>query len=310
MAPDGRSFITAVGLEQKGVWVHDSRGERQISVEGRASEPRFSPDGKTLFFVAQKGASAELWFADVDSGRAEPLLPNFDLVSGNISRLYDISPDGRQVVVHARDAEGKDRIWIAPLNRRSPPRQIPNAEGDGPLFGPDGKIYFRAREGTYGFAYHVREDGSDLRKAIDYPVISTEAISPDGKWLIVYGRYARAGEEPIGATLALPLDGGPAVHVFRPDSSPRWTRDGKFMFFVESSTSYSGSSGRALVIPLPAGQVWPALPADTLQAESDLAKRPGVRTIDAVSVVPGSTADVYAFSRETIQRNLYRIPVQ
>jgi Tol biopolymer transport system component len=127
MAPDGRSFITAVGLEQKGVWVHDSRGERQISVEGRASEPRFSPDGKTLFFVAQKGASAELWFADVDSGRAEPLLPNFDLVSGNISRLYDISPDGRQVVVHARDAEGKDRIWIAPLNRRSPPRQIPNA---------------------------------------------------------------------------------------------------------------------------------------------------------------------------------------
>jgi hypothetical protein len=114
----------------------------------------------------------------------------------------------------------------------------------------------------------------------------------------------------MGATLALPLDGGPGIRVFRPDSSPRWTSDGKFMFFVESSSSYSGSSGRALVIPLSAGQVWPALPAESLQAESDLAKLPGVRTIDALSVVPGSTADVYTFSRETIQRNLYRIPVR
>jgi serine/threonine protein kinase len=45
MAPDGRSFITSVGLAQSSVWVHDSRGERQISREGDAFQPTFRPDG-------------------------------------------------------------------------------------------------------------------------------------------------------------------------------------------------------------------------------------------------------------------------
>jgi serine/threonine protein kinase len=226
MASDGRSFITAVGLEQSAVWVHDSRGERQIFVEGRASTPKFSPDGKTLFFVAQKGTFNELWFADVASGRAEALLPNFALGSGGVAGVYDVSPDGRQVVVQARDAEGKDRVWLAPVNRRSPPRPIPNVEGDGPVFGPDGEIFFRAREGDYGFAYRVREDGSGLRKAIDYPVIETGSVSRDGNWLVVYARYARAGEEPIGARVAFPLDGGPGKRISPPASPPSWSPDG------------------------------------------------------------------------------------
>src|SRR5207247_994723 len=48
MAPDGRSFVTAVGGKQSSVWVHDSRGDRQVSLEGYAYEPKFTPDGKKL----------------------------------------------------------------------------------------------------------------------------------------------------------------------------------------------------------------------------------------------------------------------
>ena len=48
MAPDGGSFITAVGLQQSSVWVRDANGDRQISLEGLAQTPRFTPDGKTL----------------------------------------------------------------------------------------------------------------------------------------------------------------------------------------------------------------------------------------------------------------------
>jgi hypothetical protein len=44
-------------------------------------------------------------------------------------------------------------------------------------------------------------------------------------------------------------------------------------------------------------------------SEAELAKLPGVRTLPiATDIVPGSTADVYAFTRVTLQRNLYRIP--
>src|SRR4029450_14041280 len=93
----------------------------------------------------------------------------------------------------SRGRKGKTRLWLAPLDRRSPPRQIPNVEGDGPLFDVGGEVVFRAREGDYGFAFRVREDGTGLRKASDYPVIETGNISPDGQWLGGDGRPSRGG---------------------------------------------------------------------------------------------------------------------
>src|SRR5262245_46383540 len=124
----------------------------------------------------------ELWIADLDSGRNEPLLPGFSLVG---AKPYEISPDGRQVVVAARDREGKDHLWLAPLDRRSAPHQIPNAEGNWPVFGPKGEIIFRAVD---GFIYRVNEDSSGLRKLIEAPLSALfselSSVSPDGRWLI------------------------------------------------------------------------------------------------------------------------------
>jgi DNA-binding winged helix-turn-helix (wHTH) protein len=50
MAPDGRSFVTAVTLANVSVWLHDAKGERQISLEGNAADPRFTPDGRKLCY--------------------------------------------------------------------------------------------------------------------------------------------------------------------------------------------------------------------------------------------------------------------
>ena len=43
--------------------------------------------------------------------------------------------------------------------------------------------------------------------------------------------------------------------------------------------------------------------------ERDVAKLPGVRKLEA-DAVPGPSPDVYAFHRQTIQRNLHRIPTR
>jgi hypothetical protein len=198
------------------------------------------------------------------------------------------------------------------VDRRSPPRPIPNALGDGPRFAPNGEIYFRAREGAYGFAYRIHEDGTGLQKAQEYPVIECWGVSRDGQWLVVYARHARSGEEPSPATVALPLRGGAPVRLFGPAGTDpaKWSKDGKFLFLSLSSSSYSGASGRTFVIPLPPGRVWPGIPAIGFQSDADLQRLPGVRVIDAPDVAPGPTSDVYAFSRETVQRNLYRIPIQ
>jgi hypothetical protein len=60
---------------------------------------------------------------------------------------------------------------------------------------------------------------------------------------------------------------------------------------------------------LPAGRVFPKVPPGGFESEADIAKLPGARRIDAFDVAFGPRLEVYAFARETVQRNLYRIPV-
>jgi serine/threonine protein kinase len=308
VTPDGRSFITSVGLQRSAEWVHDARGERQVSLEGSASEPRFSPDGKRLFYVASKSGvpGREIWAVELDSGQAEPLLPGFMITPNPLGPPYDISPDGGLVVLVATDSAGKHRLWVAPLDRRSPPRPLlPDMEGDGAIFGPTGEIFFRGREGSYGFAYRVRPDGTGLRKALNYPVINTIAISPDTKWLLIYGRLS---EEQHGGLIALPLEGGDPVRISESSRHIRWSRDGKSLFLSVGGSGYSMAMGRTYVIPLAPGRIWPEIPAVGFQSEADIARLAGVRIIGAPDATPGPTADVYAFSRGSVQRNLYRIP--
>lgn len=303
-APDGRSFITAVGARQSSLWLHDRHGDRQISLEGYAFKPIFTPDGKRLCYLVAAGAASELRVAELDSARSEPLLPGFAL-GGNApgaghDRPYDISPDGLDVVVASADQSGKSRLWLAPLDRRSPPRQIPNVEGIQPVFGATGEIFFRRVEGTSAFLYRVRGDGAGLRKASDLPVLEVFGASADRKSLVL----GRAGEVEVGEVI-LPMDGGaPLLTHLRPPAGLRWSGDGKHLFV------YSGA-GKTYVLPLSPGRVWPESIglAKDFPSEGELAKLPGVRIIPSGDVVPGPTADVYAFTRATVQRNLYRIPV-
>ena len=46
-----------------------------------------------------------------------------------------------------------------------------------------------------------------------------------------------------------------------------------------------------------------------LPSEQEILKLPGARVIPLSNVVPGPTAEMYAFTRQSVQRNLYRIPV-
>ena len=47
------------------------------------------------------------------------------------------------------------------------------------------------------------------------------------------------------------------------------------------------------------------------RSEEEIARLPGARRIDSSKrIYPGPGVDMYAFYRETVQRNLYRIPIQ
>jgi Tol biopolymer transport system component len=310
MAPDGRSFITAVGLRQSSVWIHDSTGERQVSMEGFSYDPKFTSDGKKLCYRILKGASppsdtSELRVVELDSGRNEALLPGFS-VTGLRGVAYDISPDGQQVAVTALDHEGKQRLWLAPVDRRSPPRQIPNVEGQRPVFGPRGEIFFRRIEGASFFVYRVREDGSGLQRVTEQPGAWPMGISRDGQWLAA----GLADREVI----ALSLRGGSPVPILRANVAPsnpnlRWSPDGRLLV-ISVPTAALMTSGRTYAIPLLPGQAFPQIPAGGFQSEAEIAKLQGARRIDAYDVAFGPRREVYAFTRETVQRNLYRIPLR
>jgi hypothetical protein len=130
-------------------------------------------------------------------------------------------------------------------------------------------------------------------------VVDLFSASSDHKWLLlgVLTEYA----------LVFPTAGGAPVstHLDVPDWA-RWSGDGKHVF-----VSNAESADKTYVLPLSAGQVLPgalALARNTLSGR-DLAKLPGVRIIPVGDVVPGPTAEIYAFTRQTVQRNVYRIPV-
>ena len=88
MAPDGKSLITSVGSEDSTVWMHDQAGDHQISSEGYASKPQFSPDGRRLYFLMTKGQvpGQELWSQDLTSGELEQVLPGYPMEQSMPSR--------------------------------------------------------------------------------------------------------------------------------------------------------------------------------------------------------------------------------
>ena len=300
MAPDGRSFVTAVTLQSVSVWIHDVRGTRQVSLEGNAAEPKFTPDGRKLCYRILLKAPNDfqfsreegpVWVADLDSGRSAPLVSDFPVLA------YDISQDGRQVVLEAEDHEGKSRLWLTTFERQLPPQPIPNVEGRQPSFGPGGEVFFH---GAGGFVYRVRTDGTGLRKALDQPILLLADVSPDGRWVAGWSRLAD-GEV---AFHAFPLGGGPPVRV-GDRAYWQWSPGASSL----SIAQIPGAEGQSYIVPLPPGQALPAIPAGGFRSEQDVARLKGARKTDALMAVPGPTPDVYAFYRSTKQCNLYRIPI-
>ena len=62
-------------------------------------------------------------------------------------------------------------------------------------------------------------------------------------------------------------------------------------------------------MPLIAGKSLPPIPEGGLHSDAEIASLPGAHRVEEGGIVPGPSADVYAFYRGTIQRNLYRIPI-
>jgi eukaryotic-like serine/threonine-protein kinase len=308
MAPDGRSLITSIVSKQNSIWVHDPRGERALSTEGYAESelPVFSSDGKHLYYLLRHDspeAPAELWRADLASGKSEVAVPGFSIAQ------YDISNDETEAVFSTQPDGQPYQLWIAPLDRSAPARRIAVADEAYPHFGPNGQVVFRLSDGKAFYIGAINRDGSGERKAVSAPISDVREISPDRRMVLVISAAAGIQYSKAGALLAVPLDEGPARPVLDSWGFAGWSPNGRY-FYVEMVPASRDNPGRTAAIPVPPGKTLPPLPPDAVHNPAAWANIPGVKIVEHASIAPGPDPSIYAYVKSSVHANLYRIPLR
>jgi len=293
------SLITSVGVHESSIWIHDPTGERQLSSEGEVvSEPVFSPDTATLYYLLRKQDSGvELWRTNVASGQAEAVLPGVSMVD------FDLSPDGKQVVYSATQS-GTTELWRAPLDRSQPPVRIGLPGARWPRFGPHGQILFQRAEGNANYLEQVSAQGTHLSRVLPEPILHFKGVSPARRWAVV--DYPQGPDKGLPSAAAVPLDGGRPRQLCVSYCEISWSPGGKFLFVPVENPSSTGP-GRTLVLPLGPGESLPDLPPEGIAplARPDIVA--GAESIPRAGIVLGQDPQHYAWVNTTVHRNLYRV---
>ena len=313
VAPDGSSLITSIGMRQSAVWIHDSQGARPISSEGYVltsfqsglfgSQPRFSQDGATIFCLRRESPDApiELWRTDLESGRSERVAPGFSILE------YDLSNDGKEVVFSTQPSGKPTQVWLATLDRSSPPKLIAASGQNSPFFGPDSDILYRLSDGKTHYAARMRRDGSGGSKIAPYPIGNVQTVSSDRRWMV---SIMPSPDGKGAGTMAVPIGGGPPRRIcVGACRSIRWAPDGRFLYITLEASSQT-SAGKTLAIPIPPGEVFPNLPVSGLRGLEDAPASAGSQVIEAGNIAPGPDPSIYAYVKTTVHRNLFRIPLR
>jgi eukaryotic-like serine/threonine-protein kinase len=297
MAPDGKSLIASVGVQKSSVWTHDAAGNHAVSLEGSASAPWLSPDGKRLYYLLRKSNSSDvsdLWRRDLQSGKSDPVLTGQRIVD------YDVSRDEAKVAFTVR-VGGESQIFLAATDRSSPPRLVVKG-GDEVSFGA-GQLFFRQAGGKADYPARVQEDGSGLTRILETKTTEVGGVSPDGEWATVADIGSLPGEFVVGVRRRAQRKICAGVCFVR------WSADGKYLY-VSPVTRFSATESAlpTYIIPIPHGVERLDLPASGIDwaNQTQLA---GLQSIPQGNMSPGPDPQTYAFTITAFQGNLFRIPL-
>jgi Tol biopolymer transport system component/imidazolonepropionase-like amidohydrolase len=216
VAPDGRTLLFDVLGDLYTLPVEGGQATRIMGGLSFESQPRYSPDGKTIAFLTDRTGVENLWLANADG--SNPRAISKDARTNERPQIMvspTWTPDGQYIIVsksrppepgtfglfmYHRDGGTGVRIGPAP-----PPPPGPDAQGPPPapptnkmgaVASPDGRfIYYAQRTGTFTYNAqfplwqiyrHDRETGDVSQVTNARGSAMRPLISPDGKWL-VYG---------------------------------------------------------------------------------------------------------------------------
>jgi dipeptidyl aminopeptidase/acylaminoacyl peptidase len=179
IAPDGSAVAYLVtnydkaSDESRGsLWVADWTGgqSRQLTQGQSVSEPRFSPDGRSVSFLSARpaGSTTQLWLVDRRGGTPRRLSQVHEEIEN-----YEWAPDGRHIVLVAHASED---------SKRPKPLVI-----DALHFKEDKEGYLSAASRTHLYLLDVKSGAYQALASDPKRSDSLPAFSPDG------GRIAYVG---------------------------------------------------------------------------------------------------------------------
>jgi Tol biopolymer transport system component len=328
VAADGRSLITAVGTRRVAVAVHDRSGERIVIAEGRPGLAEhdngspFSPDGKKLYYlqlprttnnVSSTNLSnfdaGELRQLDLTTGQTEAV------VSGINVNAFSLASDGNRIAFVRQDQDGS-RLWIASLDRHSPPRQLPPKWAERPRFAGDYIFYMAqqsqdtARDGRGLVVRRIHPDGTG-DEAVWTKEVWRAAISPSGRHVAVIARSPAEESWPLFRLTIVDWRSGQTYPVCT-ECRGSWSDNGAWFVIAKQTGGGEGIGNTGTyLLPVSPSTELPDLPPRGFAKLEDAARAKGVRVInETTAVAVGPTPDIYALVRETVHRNLYRIPLR
>jgi hypothetical protein len=314
ISSDGKYLTTSMGLQQAAVWLHDTSGDHQMTSEGFVMLPTMTAAGDRMFYLMRNAsvrayAAGELWSMNLETGEKAPMLP------GHVMTCYSISRDGTKVVFTSGGNPNGDGIWIADLDRRTPPRQLTRGGEFRVFFGPPGEIVYMSQE-KVRHLYRMKEDGSGLQMISPNEITYLITVSPDARWAAgVFPQASNGGgtnvqfvslhddRSFVACALACTLGFGP-VRVQSPIFN--WSVDGKYLHVA---LQYFGlRTKRTVILPYRSDVPLEKLYPKGLTSEKDVPSYPGAKVVDEADVFP-ATGSSYVIWRRTTQSNLYRVPL-
>ena len=168
------------------------------------SQPRFSPDGKTIVFVSDRSGAENLWLMDADGKNPKAL------TKGTRTKFASPTwtPDGQYVIASRSAGTAVNSLWLyhkdggsgIEMVRSMPTGAAAGAAAPAPrsslgaVVSPDGRwVFFAQRErlfsynvtsAPYQILRHDRETGESSRVTGAQGGSMRPLLSPDGKWLV------------------------------------------------------------------------------------------------------------------------------
>src|SRR4051812_18584487 len=233
------------------------------------AQPRFSPDGKRVAFVSDRGGAANLWILSLDKKDTVQLTrertQSFDSPEWTPDGKYILGSRGNNLMMYHVEGGTGVQIGAPPPNAPAPAgggrgNAVTNPRYIGAAFGKDPRYIWVSKRNTnsqweyndpflsgYDIEVYDRETGTFSVRATRFGSAFRPTLSPDGKWLV----YGTRQDQQTGLRIR-DLESGEerwlAYPVQRDDQESRASRD------VYPGMSFTPDS-RSLVATW-AGKIW------------------------------------------------------